>query len=989
MSASKLCPHCRQPIPDSAPEGACPVCLLQMAVDISTSQSAAGAFAAPTIEDLNSQIESLDVLKLIGCGGMSAVFLARQKMLNRDVALKILPRERARDPEFVERFLREATALAKLNHPHIVNVFDAGRSRDYLYIVMEYVDGVNLRALIQDGRLLPDEAMHMVRQICEAMQYVHDQGLVHRDIKPENVLVDQQGRIKVADFGLAKLTEQDAHKELGLTQTNIRMGTMGYMSPEQFTNTAAVDHRTDIYSLGVMFYEMLTGELPTLEFKRPSQKIDVDPRVDRVVERSTRESPDDRYQQAVEVRKDVERIASTPRVNTRYIVAALVLIVAGILGAGFWNWQKDRRIPVAAVPQPTIPEAATKVVMSGRAQRIRDLFEQSLANQPRIATEQPVSGLTDAELVLSHVLTSPDWEWSEPVRLLNEDESIKSFAPDISQDGLHLVFTTEESPDNRAVLREMHRSALDEAWKAPSSLASAFPSVRVFGAPCISRDGTVLLFNSPDFHPAGSGSHDIWMATRKSPSEAWGDASPLGKGINSHGRDWSPFMTNDGLTLMWAADRALTGETDLWMARRASVDESFGEPQSLGAKVNSPAMENNPKLTADERVLVFASSRDYPQGPMILYFSVREHRDAPWSTPINAGDRINLAGSDTHATIAPDGRTMILSWYGDGKATLWTSQRVPRPMDSSPLPTEAEVSTKTDAELAASHILTSPEWEWTEPQQILEPINTDVFDYLPSISGDGLELAFASTRSPDRKVYIWHSTRTSESAPWSPATQVNVQAESDFQMSSPCISGDHLVLLFDNGSSHPEGSGGDDIWIAKRESASDTWGQPVPFGKDINWSGRDWNPSLGHDGLTLLWCTDRPGGFGEMDLWMSERDSKESPFGAPRNLGPRVNSPAREYNPELSADELALIFSIERAPSFHEMMVCIRESRKAQWSRPIKLYKSVDSPKWGTTATITADCKTLIFTKGDQTSSSLWMTQRVPKKLSDLLGTGK
>ncbi len=1346
MSKPKVCPQCTKPIPDTAPDGVCPACLIQMAVDLSsTTKNSNGAFEPPAVADLRDQFAQLEVLELLGCGGMSAVYRARQKMLKREVAIKILPPERARDPEFTERFLREARALAKLTHPHIVSVYDAGQSGNYLYIVMEYVDGATLRALIKEGKLSPAESMNMVRQICDGMQYAHDRGVIHRDIKPENVLIDLQGQIKITDFGLAKLNQQSSAAYFPLTETSVRMGTAHYMSPEQYINTAAVDHRADIYSLGVMFYEMLTGELPTLEFKPPSHKIDVDPRVDQVVERSIKAFPAERYQQAAEVRNDVERIAATPRRSMRFIVTALGLVLAGVLSAVIWNWQQGGSHSIAAAPQSAKPRQAEKVTTAGwhgwpldapsparvpfnsdqarkhqeewaeylkvpveydnfigmkfrllppgefmmgstpeeidetnrtvergahwqecvkseaprhkvvltqpiyvavtevtqaqyetimgwnpaqfkinsrdkqsaekvrdldtsshavewvtwndaadfcakisyqeqfnsyylkkgdsvtrlegngyrllteaewefacragttsrywvgdqegqlltagwigtnsegrthavaelqsnpfglfdvhgnvfewvedawyatyygqfadspainpvaktsqdprhvfrggmwasaglssrsasryafsptelrngvgfrvalevdavrqavhrppekvvshqwpenaprpaiapfnteqaaqhqrewaehlklpveygnglgmkfrlippgeflmgsseqeieetfkaittnkgwracvkseaprhkviltqpfyigttevtqsqyeritgqnparfgknttdkrtaekingldtsthpvelvswneaadfcvklsqqeqlkpsyfrtddnvvnlngngyrfpteaewefacragtttkywigdradqlatvgwigansggrthavaelpanpfglfdvhgnvwewvedawvptvyrrfaeqpvidpivrssvgsshplrggywgsvapscrsashhadypiarydllgfrvalsvdsvrqainrppvkvtsdRAQRVKDLFDKSLtASKVVVSADRPASDLSDAELVLSHVLTSPDWEWSEPVQLLYEDESIKSYAPDVSVDGLHLVFTTEQPPDNRAFVREMRRAAANEAWGAPTSMASHFPTLQTFGGPCLTRDGTALLFNSPDSHPAASGSDDLWMATRKSVSDQWSDAAPIGNGINSRGRDWCPFMTNDGLTLTWAADRALTGKTDLWMARRASVNEPFGEPESLGTKVNTPAMENNPKVTPDDRVLVFASGRNDPAGPLILFLSVREHRDAPWSTPINPGRPINLPGSDSHATIAPDGRTMIFSRYGYGKATLWTTQRVPK-----------------------------------------------------------------------------------------------------------------------------------------------------------------------------------------------------------------------------------------------------------------------------------------------------------------------
>src|ERR1019366_5999138 len=176
-------------------------------------------------------------------------------------ALKILAREKEKDPRFAERFTREAQALARLNHPNIVTVYDFGETNGLYYLLMEFVDGMSLRQLLQSRKLAPEEALVIVPSICEALQYAHEQGIVHRDIKPENILLDKQGRVKIADFGIAKLLGTDGKVE-SLTGEQGVVGTPHYMAPEQVEKPSIVDHRADIFSLGVVFYEMLTGELP-------------------------------------------------------------------------------------------------------------------------------------------------------------------------------------------------------------------------------------------------------------------------------------------------------------------------------------------------------------------------------------------------------------------------------------------------------------------------------------------------------------------------------------------------------------------------------------------------------------------------------------------------------------------------------------------------------------------------------------------------------
>ena len=247
---------------------------------------------------------------------MGAVYKARQRRLDRLVALKILPPEVAGHPAFEGRFTREAQALARLNHPHIVTLHDFGESGGLYYFLMEFVDGVNLRQMIAAGKLEPRQALAIVPQVCEALQYAHDEGIVHRDIKPENILLDKKGRVKIADFGLVKLMGSGdpvaaGRAAVALTGSQQVMGTPHYMAPEQMERPQRVDHRADIYSLGVVFYEMLTGELPLGRFAPPSRMVQVDVRLDEVVLRTLEKEPERRYQHASDVKTDIESMSGT------------------------------------------------------------------------------------------------------------------------------------------------------------------------------------------------------------------------------------------------------------------------------------------------------------------------------------------------------------------------------------------------------------------------------------------------------------------------------------------------------------------------------------------------------------------------------------------------------------------------------------------------------------------------------------------------------
>jgi len=311
-TSSAQCPKCGGAIPVEALQGVCPKCALVAAATPTESGQPAGERPPPPpLAAVAAAFPQLEILELIGAGGMGTVFKARQPKLDRLVALKLLSQPLAGDGAFAERFHREARLLARLNHPGIVSVYDYGGAGGLFYLLMEFVDGVNLRQAMRAGRFTPARALAIVPRICEALQFAHDEGILHRDIKPENILLDARGRVKIADFGIAKLIA-DRSKDAALTASGLAVGTPHYMAPEQFEHPQDVDQRADIFSLGVVFYEMLTGELPIGRFAPPSQKTPVDPRVDQVVFQALERERERRQNNAAEVKTRVEQITSNP-----------------------------------------------------------------------------------------------------------------------------------------------------------------------------------------------------------------------------------------------------------------------------------------------------------------------------------------------------------------------------------------------------------------------------------------------------------------------------------------------------------------------------------------------------------------------------------------------------------------------------------------------------------------------------------------------------
>jgi eukaryotic-like serine/threonine-protein kinase len=282
---------------------------------------------------------------LLGQGGMARVFRGTDRVLGRTVAIKVLSPQFAGDDQFVTRFRREAQAAAALNHPNIVSVYDTGSQGDVHFIVMEYVEGRTLRDAIRgDGPLLPQRAGEIGEAVARALASAHEAGLVHRDIKPGNIMLTRDGEVKVMDFGIARTSTGDT-----LTQTAAILGTASYLSPEQ-AQGMTVDARSDIYSLGCVLYEMLTGRPPfagdspvSIAYKHVKEdpvppgrlNADVPTSMDAVVMKCMAKNPANRYQTAEELREDLERAGrGMPTLATPVLPGDATEVVTGPVGAG-------------------------------------------------------------------------------------------------------------------------------------------------------------------------------------------------------------------------------------------------------------------------------------------------------------------------------------------------------------------------------------------------------------------------------------------------------------------------------------------------------------------------------------------------------------------------------------------------------------------------------------------------------------------------------
>ncbi len=373
----------------------------------------------------------------IGSGGMGVVYRALQPSLSRPVALKVLPPELASDPQFVERFHREALALGSLSHPRIVSVIDRGVEEGMAFLAMELVEGEGLRQRMQRGAVTPKEAVRIALQVCEGLSYAHGKGVVHRDIKPENLLMDRSGNVKIADFGLARIVRGDTRESLRLTMSNMALGTPFYMAPEQMEGSGAVDGRADLYALGVVLYEALTGGLPIGRFETPREKFrDVDARLDALVLRLLEKNPARRPASADETASALREVLERP------------------LPAGGAPPDEPTRLrpAVAAVPMPPprLGPRPMRMVIGGAAAAVFAVFLAMIvfATAKRSEPMPAPPGRIDMSgpTILAPNEFPPQVQWVEPVADL--ERQVRDMVQTYQKQYGHVPYTTNELWDS-------------------------------------------------------------------------------------------------------------------------------------------------------------------------------------------------------------------------------------------------------------------------------------------------------------------------------------------------------------------------------------------------------------------------------------------------------------------------------------------------------------------------------------------------------------
>jgi serine/threonine protein kinase/Tol biopolymer transport system component len=769
---------------------------------------------SPIAESPGTTIDKYKLLEKIGEGGMAVVYMAEQERpIRRKVALKII--KLGMDTrQVIARFEVERQALAMMDHPNIAKVLDAGATETGRpYFVMELVTGVSITEYCDKNNLSTKDRLGLFLQVCSAVQHAHQKGIIHRDIKPTNVMVthhDGKPVPKVIDFGIAKAINQRLTEKTLFTRYAHIIGTPAYMSPEQAEmSDVDVDTRTDIYSLGVLLYELLTGATPFgeeelrkagyIEMQRiireteplkPSTKLStmgdslagvaehrktnpdllaklVRGDLDWIVMKSLEKDRARRYEAADRLALDIQRhlehrpvLAHAPsttyrlhkflrRHRSQAIAALAVVVVAGTITIlSIRNRYQVRLAEAEGARQVNALSEARRLIASG------DLAAARKTLRPILESEH--AGL-EARILFAGVMV----DGHDPDEALNGTQAVmeRHYRERVQYYSEKIQANPTDASNYLQRAKQYHYLHEEQNVYAD-----------------IGRYEAILL---------GSRSLDFRFGMPVSLKSV----IPVLDGAS----DIIGCFSHDGLEMYIGSERPGGREWDLWVSKRASIVEDWGPLENPGTLVNSLANEAMPSISADGLTVYFSSERSGGYGSADIYMTTRVTRDAPWGQVVNMGPKINSSNADL----------------------------------------------------------------------------------CPWISADGLELYFES--------YL-----------------------------------------------RAGGYGGDDIYVARRATQNDPWGDPVSLGPILNSAYEEHGPSLSPDGL-LLFFSDRylfrnmprPGGYGNCDIWMTRRASRSDPWQAPVNLGPQVNGSASDVLPRISPDGNMLYFCSDRGGNWNNYQVPI------------------------------------------------------------------
>jgi Tol biopolymer transport system component len=629
----------------------------------------------------------------LGSGGMGEVYAAEDTKLQRRVALKLLPPDMAADPERLQRFQREARAVAALNHPNIVTIYSVEESDGVQFLTMELVEGKTLAEVIRPGGLPLGELLPLAVTLVDAVAYAHRHGIVHRDLKPANIMLAEDGRLKVLDFGLAKLkpalssTESTTLLTRSLTEQHAVVGTAAYMSPEQ-SEGRPVDHRSDIFSLGVVLYEMACGRRPfqgdsffsiissiLKDTPAPVSSVNrvMPASLDRIITRALAKDPADRFQDAVELAAEL-RVVQEQRAPARVVaslvravagsrrarramlvisaVALLAIVAAGVLKVAPWGVRREPAPVVLRNEQWTsqprveqfpslLPPDGKYIVYAGQESGNMDIYVKSTSSPDATPNNLTKDSPADDD----EPAVSPD---GEQIAFRSSREGGGIWVMGIGGEGAHRVtpvgetaaFNPAWSPDGKEIAYATENVQLTPLnGEHPSELRivnAGTGRVRKIGVPDAvqpnwSPHGRRIAYWARPWPSAGaeavSKSMDIWTVPASG-------GAPVAL-VTDESTDWNPVWSPDGRYLYFVSDRS--GSMNLW---RIAVDEESGKALGAPEPITTPAQFlAHPTVSADGRLIAYCTKNENTNIQK-LAFDPGTMTVVGQPTPVTSGSRL-------------------------------------------------------------------------------------------------------------------------------------------------------------------------------------------------------------------------------------------------------------------------------------------------------------------------------------------------------------
>jgi len=752
---------------------------------------------SPLSESPGTVIDRYKLLEGIGEGGMAVVYMAEQERpLRRKVALKII-KLGMDTKQVIARFEAERQALALMDHPNIAKVLDAGATETGRpYFVMELVTGVSITEYCDKNNLSTKDRLALFIQVCNAVQHAHQKGIIHRDIKPTNVMVAQHEGApapKVIDFGIAKATNQKLTEKTLFTRYAHIIGTPVYMSPEQAElSDADIDTRSDIYSLGVLLYELLTGTTPFGEEElRKSGYLEMQ----RIIREEEPTKPSTKLSTLGETLTDIAKHhGSTPELLRKAVRGDLDWIVMKTLEKA-----RDRRYDtVSGLTMDVERHLKDEPILARAPGTIYCLHKFFRRHQLRIIASLVMSVLVVTLLAVFLVWNYKQGLWEAEVSLMHRNtlnRASNSFFNgnlDALADIEPLLTSKYVGSEARrrydeilARIRKRVRSYTEKIEANPEDAESYLLRAQQYY--CLREKENMIadmemyvniLYPLDERNP-----HDLWF--REFLIGLW-QSTPtnLGPTVNSSVVDWGPSISGDGRELYFESDRpGGEGTLDVWVSTRANKEDDWGAPMNLGAPVNTSDWDWSPSISADGLELYVNN--------LGLWVARRATVSDPWGEPENhTTSNINTSKEGgLYPSLSSDGLSLFLAsfWPKDPWENDWDLYVSTRP-------------TRDD--------------RWSEPVNLgptVNGVNSTSLNYCPTISDDGLLLVFSSNRPGGSGGQdLWMTRRSTIDGPWSEPVNLGPTINSDKWEVEPEISPDGRSLLFT--SNRDGGHGGFDIW---------------------------------------------------------------------------------------------------------------------------------------------------------------------------------